>query len=268
MATLKRGVKHKSVMPSTLPLLLAACGGGGRGPDPQSPIIPSDIVVDIKEFTAFQGIAISGNNTDGQFGLSASSSGDINGDGINDVIFSARQASPNGVYKAGETYVIFGSDGGFPDSLNLSGLGGSNGFTLTGIDEIDISGAAISFAGDVNGDGLDDIIIGAPNANRQFDSFPTGESGDYMSLHLSAGMQFSYEFTAGAFSGTPSNSLGGWSAQGNGNMGPVTGTFVVPLTGSNNIGVDVGGSIGAGGSGALGYTALMPDKGTRHECED
>ena len=47
------------------------------------------------------------------------------------------------------------------DNDPLSMLDGANGFTLTGIDPYDRSGASVSSAGDVNGDGYDDLIIGA-----------------------------------------------------------------------------------------------------------
>ena len=56
--------------------------------------------------------------------------------------------------------------------LNLSALDGTNGFTLNGIDASDFSGRSVSSAGDVNGDGFDDLIVGAfgadPNGNGGF----------------------------------------------------------------------------------------------------
>ena len=77
---------------------------------------------------------------------------------------------PKSNRSAGESYVIFGSASGFSGSLDLSSLDGSNGFVLNGIDEFDGSGSSVSGAGDINGDGFDDIIIGAifadPNGNE------------------------------------------------------------------------------------------------------
>ena len=49
-------------------------------------------------------------------------------------------------------------------ALDLSDLNGTNGFTINGIDAGDYSGYSVSSAGDVNGDGIDDIIIGADYA--------------------------------------------------------------------------------------------------------
>ena len=49
----------------------------------------------------------------------------------------------------------------FPASIDLSTLDGTNGFVINGIDSGDGSGRNVSGAGDVNGDGIDDLIIGA-----------------------------------------------------------------------------------------------------------
>ena len=49
----------------------------------------------------------------------------------------------------------------FPPTLNLSILDGTNGFRLDGVMAGDRSGSAVSGAGDVNGDGLADLVIGA-----------------------------------------------------------------------------------------------------------
>ena len=57
--------------------------------------------------------------------------------------------------------MVFGSKNGFDAQLNLSTLNGINGFTINGIDESNNLGRSVSNAGDVNGDGFDDLIIGA-----------------------------------------------------------------------------------------------------------
>ncbi len=66
---------------------------------------------------------------------------------------------------SGESYVVFGTDLGFGATFDLSSLDGSSGFVINGIDAGDSSGYAVNGIGDVNGDGFDDIIIGAPQAD-------------------------------------------------------------------------------------------------------
>ena len=101
-------------------------------------------------------------------GFSVSSAGDINGDGFDDLIIGARGAAPNGGY-SGSSYVVFGSGGGFSSTLNLSTLNGINGFRLDGVAANDRSGFSVSSAGDINGDGFDDLIIGAYGADNNGD---------------------------------------------------------------------------------------------------
>lgn len=97
-------------------------------------------------------------------GYSVSSAGDVNGDRIDDIVIGAYGADPDGKNGAGQSYVVYGRKAGFPAVLNLSTLDGTNGFIINGIAANDFSGYSVSGAGDINYDGIDDIIIGAYNA--------------------------------------------------------------------------------------------------------
>ncbi|QSJ15475.1 FG-GAP repeat protein [Nostoc sp. UHCC 0702] len=130
------------------------------------------------------GFVINGINSGDFSGGSVSSAGDINGDGFDDLIIGAVTASPNGQFRAGSSYVVFGSSSGFAASLNLLSLNGSNGFVINGINRYDYSGSSVSSAGDINGDGIDDLIIGAPRARSSYVVFGSS-SGFAANLNLS-----------------------------------------------------------------------------------
>ena len=121
------------------------------------------------------GFVINGIDGSDFSGFSVSSAGDVNGDGVDDILIGAPFADPNGNISAGESYVVFGRTTGFDASFELSSLDGSTGFVINGIDEDDFSGYSVSSAGDVNGDGVDDLLIGAFSANPNGDNL-AGES--------------------------------------------------------------------------------------------
>ncbi len=92
-----------------------------------------------------------GENARDNLGYAVAGAGDVNGDGFADVIVGAPKNSDAGEY-AGKLYLFYGSASGLPSTPSL---------TLTGSAANDEFGAALDLAGDVNGDGYDDIVVGA-----------------------------------------------------------------------------------------------------------
>ncbi|MFT7619211.1 MAG: hypothetical protein ACI97A_002861 [Planctomycetota bacterium] len=101
-------------------------------------------------FSGFDGSILytfNGGNTDDQFGFSVSGAGDVNGDGFADLIVGANGDDNNGS-SSGSARVF-------------SGFDGSTLYTFNGDSAGDVFGASVSGAGDVNGDGFADLIVGA-----------------------------------------------------------------------------------------------------------
>ncbi len=118
--------------------------------------------INISDLTGGVGFRLAGVNTVDVAGSSVASAGDINGDGYDDLLIGAPWADPIG-NMSGSTYVIYGSAAGLPTGLDLAMLDGSQGFRLDGTADSAFSGSALSAAGDVNGDGKADFLIGAPS---------------------------------------------------------------------------------------------------------
>jgi hypothetical protein len=115
-----------------------------------------------------EGLVLEGIDSYDSSAEAASFAGDVNGDGYGDILIGAEAADPNGVDRAGESYIVFGgADVGGTGLLSLADLDGSNGFVLNGIDFLDLSGSAVSAARDVNVDGINDFLIGANHASPE-----------------------------------------------------------------------------------------------------
>src|SRR5204863_501972 len=83
---------------------------------------------------------------------------------FDDLIIGAVQGDgPNNTrVQAGDSYVVFGHAGGFAAEIDLAAVAaGNGGFVIHGQDAGDSSGYSVASAGDINGDGFDDLVIGA-----------------------------------------------------------------------------------------------------------
>jgi hypothetical protein len=97
-----------------------------------------------------------GENSNDWSGYSVAGAGDVNGDGYDDILIGAYQNSDGGSIN-GQSYLIFGKASGWAMDTDLSNADAS----FHGENDLDESGASVAGAGDVNGDGYDDFLIGA-----------------------------------------------------------------------------------------------------------
>ena len=100
-------------------------------------------------------------------GRDVSAHGDFNGDGFDDILLSAPGSSTAIGSRTGETFVIYGrSNLGQTVELNLANIGTTTlpGAAFDGAEVLDGAGNSAEWAGDLNGDGVTDLVIGAPGA--------------------------------------------------------------------------------------------------------
>jgi hypothetical protein len=180
-----RSIQRFTALMILISLALAPGGGvsvPGAAAAAELAAVVSDEIVDAPEWV------VSGDEIGEKYGY-AVASGDFDGDGDGDALVGAPRATGN-VYREGRVFLYEGGPGSLntlPDWSAGSGLQGAN------------YGAALASAGDVNGDEIDDILIGA---NRYWDGYP--EAADEEGL---------VELYYGALYGL--GSVADWSFQGN-----------------------------------------------------
>jgi hypothetical protein len=146
-----------------------------------------------------------GQGTNDAFSYSTDSAGDINGDGYDDIIVGAYYDSS----QRGKVYVWYGSKTGLKPSTDA----GSADWSTVGEGSSDYFGFSVSGAGDVNGDGYDDVVIGAFNDNSV-----TGKV--YIWYGSAAGLKASTDagFADWSIAGAATNNRFGYSVSGVGDI--------------------------------------------------
>jgi len=138
-------------------------------------------------------------------GYSVSSAGDVNGDGYGDLLIGAYQ-NDDGGSNAGAAYLIYGQ----ADALTSASL--STAVEFKGEANNNRAGYSVSSAGDVNGDGYDDFLVGAyansdgaSNAGAAYLIY--GQADALTSASLSTAVEFTGE-VAGGYAGYSVSSAG------------------------------------------------------------
>jgi hypothetical protein len=118
---------------------------------------------------------VAGGQASAQYGYSVATAGDVNGDGLSDLIIGALNYTNNGLAGEGMAFVYNGS---------ADGLAANAAWTAESDQASAWFGNAVSTAGDVNGDGYSDLIVGAPS----YDNGQTDEGRTYLYLGSAEGL--------------------------------------------------------------------------------
>jgi len=138
-------------------------------------------------------LVLAGEHRSDQAGASVARAGDVNGDGRGDLIVGAPKADPRGRRDAGSAYVVFGP---FPRGRLPLGTLGDRGFRIDGAVALvnssfvnwvtDGTGALVAGAGDVNGDGLADLLVTGRRPSLQTAAFVVFGKHDSAPVDLAA----------------------------------------------------------------------------------
>ncbi len=262
-------------------ILVGAAGNDAGGIDAGAAYVvwgkASDGAVNLSTVAAGTGgFRIIGQNAGDAAGQALATLGDLNGDGKADILVGAMGNDAGGL-DAGAAYVVFGKSTGTQVDLDAIAAG-TGGFRITG-SVGEKAGSAITGLGDINADGLADLLVGASGSGKAYVVFGKADTtevllsnvgagvggfaiipefgGDLARLSVASGGDFNRDGIADIVIGAPTNNEGG------ANAGAVYivwggGTKTVDLS---LISQGIGGAkiVGSAGSLTGSSVAVLPD---------
>lgn len=124
--------------------------------------------LDLSALDGSNGFTIAETMADTLFAYSAAAAGDVNGDGLGDIVIGAPGTKAWDGFYPGVAYVIFGSSTPFAAQFDLTTLNGGNGFRLVGSRNGGTTGDIVAGVGDINHDGFDDVAVNAAGGNEAY----------------------------------------------------------------------------------------------------
>ncbi len=144
-----------------------------------------------------------------QFGQSVGLHPDLDGDGLGEVLIAGYKVDAGGLTDSGAVYIVSGG-ATLPASTSIAS---AEDYTLTGTSTNATFGRSVANAGDADGDGMDDLIVGADGSNAS-SSVPVGTAHVFLSPIASGTDADSFA----SFSGLAASDFVGRSVEGDGDL--------------------------------------------------